>query len=545
MQAPGYDYVVIGSGFGGSASALRLSEKGYRVLVVEKGRWYRTEDFPKSNWNLRRWLWLPSLRFFGFFKISFFRHVGVVSGVGVGGGSLTYANTLPVPKPEFFNTGSWAKLADWTAELAPFYRLARLMLGTARNPRIDIGDQALHQLARELDREEHFERTEVAVYFGEPELTVPDPYFGGRGPDRAGCNFCGGCMTGCRFNAKNTLDKNYLHLAQLLGVEIWAEREVVDVVPFGKPDGSEGYTVRVRSSTNRLAARQSVTTRGVVFAGGVLGSVSLLLRLKKNSLPRLSDRVGCDIRTNNESLIGVTTLDRKSDFSTGLAISSILSTDADSHLEPVRYHRGSGFWRLGMMPMVSGGAVLSRLGNILFDWLSHPRQNLKCFFTDDWARRTQILLFMQHLDSKIRFRHHTMRGMYSAITEGERPTSFIPRAKQLAEHFGRLVHGKPYVLFTEPLFGIPTTAHILGGAPMGADPSTGVIDSENRVFGYHNMLVCDGAAISANPGVNPSLTITAIAERAMSKIPPKSDTWSSIASDSNPSMETQPTRISV
>lgn len=520
-NTPDYEYIIIGSGFGGSVSALRLAEKGYKVLVIEKGKWYRNEDFAKTNWNLPKIFWLPALRFFGILKMSFFRHITILSGVGVGGGSLVYANTLPVPKKEFFNSGNWKGLADWESELRPFYATALRMLGAAPNPRLEEGDLALQQLGRQIGREGHFRAAEVAVFFGEPGKTVPDPFFSGKGPERAGCTFCGGCMNGCRHNAKNTLDKNYLHLAQQLGTEILAESEVVDVRPTGEADGSDGYTVQYRSSTAWVKKKRSVSTRGVIFAGGVLGTIPLLLKLRQTSLPRLSARVGYDIRTNNESLIPVTTFDREKDLSKGVAIGSILHTDEDSHLEPVRYSSGSGFWRWLLLPMAHGPGFGARMGKIFRDWLSRPLKNLKVLFVDDWARRTSTLLFMQHLDSTLRFTRGRLGFLRSGLDKGAPPSAFIPRAEELAQRYGDILNGKATVFALEPLMGIPSTAHILGGAAMGRDAGEGVIDKDNRVFGYRNMLVCDGSMISANPGVNPSLTITAVTERAMSLIPEK------------------------
>ncbi len=515
-----YDFVIIGSGFGGSVSALRLTEKGYRVLVLEKGKSLKAKDFPKTNWNLKRWMWMPLLRFFGFFKLTFFRHVTILSGVGVGGGSLVYANTLPVPKDTFFKAESWAHLADWKNELRDYYQTALRMLGAARNPRLETGDLALQQLAREIGREDRFEAADVAVFFGDPEKKTPDPYFNGQGPERSGCTFCGGCMTGCRYDGKNTLDKNYLYLAQKKGARIQAESEVYDVRPLNDKGGKDGYRIFWKRSTAYFKKKGSVTCRGVVFAGGVLGTVPLLLKLKQSSLPELSDAVGRHIRTNSESLIGITTFDKNTSFCDGVAIGSILHTDDHSHLEPVRYASGSGFWRVLLAPMVYGNNVLIRLLRMAGDIIRHPIQNAKVFFVWDFARRTQILLFMQTLSSTLRFRLGWF-GMRSSMEQGKAPSAFIPEAQQLARKYARIVNGKPITLITETLMGIPTTAHILGGCVMGRDRSEGVIDKDQRVFGYENMYVCDGSAISANPGVNPSLTITALSERTMSKIPEK------------------------
>ena len=325
-----YDYVVIGSGFGGAVSALRLAEKGYKVLVLEKGKRLGEKEFPRTNWHSKKWLWLPALKFFGFFKLTWFRHVTILSGVGVGGGSLVYANTLLVPKQAFFHAPSWAHLTDWETELKEFYSVASRMLGAAPCPRLEVGDMALRRLADQIGKADRFEAVKVGVFFGEPEKTVPDPYFGGKGPDRAGCTFCGGCMVGCRYNAKNTLDKNYLHLAEQQGTAIMAESEVTDVVPIGKKDGTGGYRVVWQSSVSFVPKRGEFTSRGIVFSGGVLGTVKLLLKLKRSSLPALSDRVGSCVRTNSECLMGVTTFDKNNTLSDGVAISSLLHTDEHS-----------------------------------------------------------------------------------------------------------------------------------------------------------------------------------------------------------------------
>lgn len=515
-----YDYVVIGSGFGGSVAALRLTEKGYRVLVLEKGKELKAADFPKTNWNLKRWMWLPALRFFGFFKLSFFRHITVLSGVGVGGGSLVYANTLPVPKDDFFESASWNHLADWKTELKEFYPRAKKMLGATRNPRMETGDAALKTLADQISKPDEFELTETAVFYGEPDKEVPDPFFNGEGPARSGCNFCGGCMTGCRYNAKNTLDKNYLYLARKKGMRLLAESKVIDINPLGSADGSMGYKITYRRSTSIFGKTESVSAKGVVFSAGVLGTLPLLFDLKKSSLPRLSDKIGAHVRTNSESLTGVTTFDKNTAFSDGVAIGSILHTDEHSHLEPVRYASGSGFWRLMLAPMVSGSNWLVRLGKLLFDLLRHPIQNLRVFFVWDFAKRTQILLFMQTLNSSLKFSRSRF-GLKSAMEEGTAPTAFIPEAQALIKEYAKIVNGKPVALLTETFAGIPTTAHILGGCVMAETKEEGVIDKDNRVFGYENMYICDGSMISANPGVNPSLTITALSERAMYKIQQK------------------------
>ncbi|MBC8346468.1 MAG: NAD(P)-binding protein [Candidatus Marinimicrobia bacterium] len=518
-----YDYIIIGSGFGGSVSALRLSEKGYNVLVIEKGKWWKKEDFPKTIWNLKKWLWAPLFKFYGIMRITMLRHVYILSGVGVGGGSLVYANTLPVPKEKFYTSDSWSHLADWEAELKDYYPLALRMLGAAPSPRLEVGDLALKQMADDIGRSDHFHKTNVSIYFGKPGEPSQDPYFDGDGPERSGCTFCGGCMVGCRYKAKNTLDKNYLYLAQKKGAKVQAESLVVDVSPINKNDGEDGYQVFWENSTSKFFKKKgSFKTKGVIFAGGVLGSVKLLLKLKRSSLPSLSDKLGSMVRTNSEALMPITSMDRKSVFSDGIAIGSILNTDENTHVEPVRYSEGSGFWRLLVLPRIEGNNILSRFTKLVYDLIRHPINNLKIMFVDDWAKRTQVLLFMQTIDSTLNFSEGLLNiGLKSGLGKGDAPTAFIPQAKQVADHYAKLINGKATALWNESLFGIPSTAHILGGACMGKDSSEGVIDKDNHIFGYKNMMVCDGAMISANPGVNPSLTITALTERAMSKIQPK------------------------
>ena len=511
-----YDFIIIGSGFGGSVSALRLAEKGYSVLVIEKGKWFESNDFTKTNWDLRKWLWIPALKCFGIQKLNFLRHISALSGVGVGGGSLVYANTLPKPKSPFFNQGSWAGLADWENELSPFYETAWKILGAAENPVLAESDRAMQKLAEQIGKSEHFAPTIAAVYFGEPDVTVQDPYFNGKGPDRTGCIHCGACMTGCRNNAKNTLDKNYLHLARQLGAEIIAENEVVSVKPMGEK-GKDGYEISYRKSTRYFAPKQILHAKNVIFSGGVMGTIPLLLKLKKTTLPGLSSRVGDMIRTNNEALIYTTTTDKTLDLHKGIAIGSILQIDENSHLEPVRYGEGSGFWRLTMLPMVSERNPFLRILKMLALPFTAPIIWFKVFFVRDFGRSSTVLLFMQHIDSTLKLRKGVF-GIKTRIEKGKAPTPFIPEAHRVANIFSNIIKGKPQIMVNEVLAGIPSTAHILGGACVGKTIEVGVIDSNNKVFGYDNMYVFDGSMISANPGVNPSLSITAITERGMSKI---------------------------
>ncbi len=519
MMEKDYDYIIIGSGFGGSVSALRLAEKGYKVLVIEQGKRYAAGDFAKTNWQLRKWLWLPALKLFGIQKVSFFRHISILSGVGVGGGSLVYANTLPKPKPPFFNHGSWQGLDDWEEKLAPHYETAWRMLGAADNPWLAPADISLQKMAVTLGKEAAFAPARVSVYFGEQGQTVADPYFNGRGPERTGCVFCGACMTGCRHNAKNTLDKNYLYLATRLGAEVLAEHKVVDIIPAGER-GENGYEVVFKQSTAYFSSKKRLHTKGVIFAGGVLGTLPLLLKLKEGHLPNLSPNVGKMVRTNNESLILNTVY--KGEYSgkmaEGIAIGAILSLDENSHIEPVRYGKGSGFWGPLTVPVVNEPNFFLRVIKLAAKMVALSLVKLR-IITRDFASNTAVLLFMQHLDSTIRFTKGRL-GMKSGL-DGKKPTAFIPEALAFARQYARSIGAIPTVLLTESVTGIPSTAHILGGACMGKDASEGVIDKDNRVFGYDNMYVFDGSMISANPGVNPSLTITAITEYGMSKIPEK------------------------
>ncbi|MFZ9888049.1 MAG: GMC oxidoreductase [Myxococcota bacterium] len=526
MTTPRYDWIIIGSGFGGSVSALRLVEKGYNVLLLEKGRRWQPRDFPKTNWDVPRWLWNPWLGLKGFFQMTFLRHVTVLHGVGVGGGSLVYANTLPRPTDAFFGAPSWGPLADWKQELEPHYQMASRMLGAATNPKWTRGDEILGEIAAEMGRQDRHQATEVAIYFGEPGREAEDPYFDGEGPPRTGCTYCGACMTGCRVGAKNTLDKNYLYLAEKRGLELRAETEVTAVRPLR--DG--GYQVETRPSLGGGSAEVLEAER-VIFAGGVLGTIPLLLRLKEDpkGLPGLSARVGDFVRTNSEALFGaVTPNSRQEDFSRGVAITSILHTDEHSHIEPVRYGKGSGFFRLLALPHAPGSNVVVRLARTVLGFLRHPLLWMQAFLVRDFAKQSQILLYMRSLEGSLSlrlgrdWRRFFFRGAGTVLPKDQKPPqTFMPEASAILERFSEKVGGVPMSILTETLLGVPTTAHILGGACMGKDAAEGVIDHQHRVHGYAGLYVIDGSAMSANPGVNPSLTITAMAERAMTFIPPR------------------------
>ena len=523
MDSPDYDWIIVGSGFGGSVSALRLAEKGYRVLVIEKGRRFAPGDFPKTNWNVRKFMWNPGLGMTGPFKLSFFRHITIAHGVGVGGGSLVYANTLPVPKKDFFELGSWAGLADWEQELAPHYVTAQRMLGAARNPYTTVADTLMAEVADEMGRAEHFHPAQVGVWFGQPGKTVPDPYFDGEGPPRTGCIQCGACMTGCRHGAKNTLDKNYLWLAERRGVTVLPETRVDALRPM---DG--GYVVETVRSLGLRKHPQRFRSRRVMLSGGVLGTMELLLKMKEDpqGLPALSDRVGDFVRTNSESLIGVISGKRALDLSKGIAIGSILHTDAHSHVEPVRYGAGSGLFRILTLPHAPGTNLPSRVGALVRHVARHPIRHLKTLTAPDYAKNSLILLYMRTHDGALRFElgrnpgSAFRTGLTTTLTAGEPPRAYIPEATEIARRFEEKLDGTAATMFAETLFNVPTTAHILGGACIGANADDGVIDIDHQVHNYPGLYVCDGSAVSANPGVNPSLTITAMTERAMSRIAP-------------------------
>lgn len=525
------DYIIIGSGFGGSVSALRLAEKGYSVLVLEQGKRFRDSDFARTNWDLKRYLWMPLIRCFGIQRMTLFRNVLILSGAGVGGGSLVYANTLLEPGHEFFAAPIWKDLADWRAELAPHYETAKRMLGVTRNPILSFADQVLRDCATELGREETFRPTDVGVFFGKSGETVSDPYFGGAGPPRTGCTACGACMVGCRHGAKNTLEKNYLYFAEKLGARIEAETSVTRIEPLGAAsgataDGGEGYLVTVERSTAwwKRPTRRQLRARHLVVSAGVLGTVRLLLRARDlhKTLPRLSSQLGSAVRTNSEALVGVTELNPppEHDYTRGVAISSVFHPDETTHIEVVRYPSGSGFMRLLAAPMADGAHRILRPLRMLATSLLHPLQTLRLITTQDWAAKSTILLVMQNIDNRMRLRLRRIGTLTTAFDAGHvHIPSYIAVANKVARLFARQVNGIPQSTVNEVVLNIPTTAHILGGCPIGKDILNGVVSSDQKVFGYQNLWVCDGSTIPANLGVNPSLTITAMTERAMSLVP--------------------------
>jgi len=535
MDGYDFDWLVIGSGFGGSVSALRLSEKGYGVGVLECGRRFADHEFPKSTGDFRRYFWRPKLGMKGIFRLTTFRDVTVVSGCGVGGGSLGYANTLYVPPKAFFEDRQWAEMADWEQALAPHYAEAQRMLGVVQNPHDDPADQLLRELGEELGVSDTYQKTPVGIFFGEADgvdgvdgagKTVPDPFFGGEGPERTGCELCGRCMVGCPHGAKNTLVKNYLYLAERRGARVMPERTVIDIRPLGRGDGSDGYEVEsVRSGSWVRRERMVQRTRGVVVAAGPLGTNTLLQRCRLGgSLPAISSRLGELVRTNSETILTVTVPeDYPDDLTKRVAITSSIYPDPHTHIETVSYGKDGDSMRMLYTMLVGDGTRLTRPLKLLGQMILHPRRLMALIFARHWSRRTIILLVMQTLDNAMALR--PKRGPFGTLwlrteQDPERPTpTFIPIANQAAEWLAKRTGGIPQSSLTEALFNIPTTAHILGGAVIASDPGRGVVDAHQHVFGYENLLVCDGAAIPANVGVNPSLTITALAEHAMSHIP--------------------------
>ncbi|MFA9271352.1 MAG: FAD-dependent oxidoreductase [Baekduiaceae bacterium] len=520
------DWLVIGSGFGGSTSALRLAEKGHRVQVLECGRRFADDEFATSTWQMSRYYWLPKLGLKGVLRMSAFKDVFVVSGSGVGGGSLGYANTLYRARPGFYQDPQIKALADWEAELAPHYETAERMLGVVEYDQDTPADLLLKEYAEEIGVGDSYAKTRVGVFLAEPGKTVGDPFFGGEGPDRTGCMRCGSCMVGCRFGAKNTLVKNYLHLAESRGVKVRPERTVTSIRPLGPPDGSGGYVV-THEATGRWLRRdpQTITAKGVVVAAGALGTNKLLFRCKLDGgLPNISDRLGHLVRTNSESILAVTARDDARDFTRGVAITSSIYPDADTHIEPVTYGKAGDSQSLLFTLMTEAGGRGTQPVALIKNIVRNPGHFVRAARTRHWSRRTVVLLVMQTLPGamrlKVKRRWPNGNPVLTTEQDPHNPNpDKIPAAYRAAEWVQERIGGTAQAMVTEATLAIPTTAHILGGAVVGESPQTGVVDADHRVFGYDNLLVCDGSAVPANIGANPSLTITAMTERAMSRLP--------------------------
>jgi cholesterol oxidase len=523
-----FDYLVVGSGFGGSVAAMRLAQKGYTVGVVEAGRRWHADDFPRRNWNLRKFLWLPSLGLYGTWRLRLINGVFILAGSGVGGGSLNYANTLYVPPDVFFDRPSVRRLGG-KSELLPYYDLAGRMLGKTPNPVETAQDVLMRETAAEIGRESTYRLTDVAVYFGKEGEPAADPYFEGEGPDRIGCELCGECMTGCRKDAKNSLDKNYLYFAEKFGARVFAENRVVDVEPLGS-DGGEGYRVRTRKTTGLLRGRRGLTfrTKGLVLAAGALGTNTLLLDMKRTGrLPGLPEHLGRYTRTNSETLLGVRSLSGEADFTRGVAITSSVHPDDVTHIEPVRFGQGHDAMCALVAALTDGGKKFPRIFRWIGNELRHPIRHLRLRKPPGWARENVILLVMQTLDNFFHLkRSRPWFFPFAAFLSTKRGPDrghlkWLPAGNDFGRRLARRMGGVAANVVTEVAVNAPITAHILGGCSFGPTPEEGVIDERNRVKGYEGMIVCDGSQIPENLGVNPALSITAFAERAMSFVPPK------------------------
>ncbi len=510
---------------------MRLAQKGYRVLVLERGRRFEDDDFPTTNWDLRKYLWLPALRLFGFLQMSLLPDVLVMHWSGVGGGSLGYANVLVEPDEAIFKAPAWKRLGDWKDLLEPHFATAKSMLGRTLPPVLSEADELLGDVSKELARGGSYRPTEVGVYFGEAGETRPDPYFGGQGPERTGCILCGGCMVGCRYNAKNTLPKNYLYFAERWGVEIRAESEVTAIEPVAGGEAKARYRIAYRPSASWFPGPETeVFASNVILAAGVLGTLRLLFRCRDQlgSLPAISQSLGTNVRTNSEALLGVTDERPDANHTVGIAISSVIEADAVTHIEPFRFPEGSSFlYRLLGAPLIDAGnaSIVKRIWLLLKETILHPLQFIQAHFVPSWGRRTFGVLVMQTEDNLLRIRpgRGIRTGFRLGLTSDRRVESPVQAeiaiGHEVTRRMAAKIQGAPMGNLLEGALNIPMTAHILGGVPIGRSPEEAVIDMDFQVFNYPGLYVIDGSVLPANPGLNPSLTITAVAEYAMSKIP--------------------------
>ncbi len=522
-----FDFTIIGSGFGGSVSALRLSEKGYSVAVIEQGKRVTPADMEEASGSIRKLFWMPGFWMDGYFTQNFYKHLTVVGGVGVGGGSIVYAAVLLKPKKEFYADSSWSGLGiDWENELSPHYKTASKMLGLEKNPGLDLMDDYLKKTAEKMGVPETFGPTPNGIYFGRPEEMKEDPYFGGIGPSRAGCYLCGECLTGCRHGSKNSLDKNYLYLAERLGTAILSERKVTNIIP--QKDGT--YILKLRDPGRRLARRPDIRAKKVIISAGVLGTLELLFRCRdvKKTMPNISPQLGKAVRTNSESIVAALSPDKNIDFSHGTTISSDFYPDKHSHITLNRFPRGYNFMRWYSGPLVNDSNPLRRSLKTAILSITNPLILFKNWFAENWNKRIIVLTVMQNLDNRISFIYgrsllslFLCRRLKSKRVKGKNAPTYIPVANRAAAILAEELKGIPINVIMESLTNQSTTAHILGGCHMGSSPENGVINTTHEVFGYPGLYVIDGSSISANIGVNPSLTITAISERAMSLIPSK------------------------
>ena len=533
-----FDVIVIGSGFGGSVAALRLTEKGYRVAVIEAGRRFREKDFPKTSWRLSKFLYMPRLGLRGMQRIHALPDVLVLAGAGVGGGSLVYANTLYSPPDSYFQDKQWRDITDWKSELTPWYDQASRMLGVTQNPYFSPSDQAMKDAADEMGVGHTFKMAPLGVHFGKAAGVIEkDPYFGGVGPDRHGCQQCGGCMTGCRFNAKNTLPKNYLGLAEKAGTVVFPETTVEKIEQFT----NGGWKVTARRSSAWFGKKRIFTAAEVVVAAGTYNTQKLLHKMKDSgTLPKISNSLGMLSRTNSEALTGaIMPHSSKIDFSQGAAITSSFFPDENTHIEPVRYGKGSNFMGLLQTIMTDGHRAKDRRGMWAKSVLRNPLLVLKILDVRRWSERTVIALVMQNVDSALTVKGK--RGIFgwrlTSKNNSDKPNAtYIPAANEVVRKIANKYGGTPGGHVGD-LVSAPFTAHFVGGCVIGSSEKVGVIDAYHRVWNYPSLHIVDGSSVTANLGVNPSLTITAQAERAFSFWPNKGE------SDTRPPQSTGYQRI--
>ena len=519
-----FDVLIVGSGFGGSVAALRLAEKGYRVGVLEAGRRFTEEAYPTTSWRLKDFLWAPQLGMTGIQRIHILKDVVVLAGAGVGGGSLVYANTLYVPGKPFFDDPQWSHVTDWADELAPYYDQAARVLGVVDNPTMTPSDLVMKAVADEMGVGHTFRLTPVGVYFGDgPGVTRPDPFFGGVGPERTGCIECGECMTGCRYNAKNTLPKNYLALAEAAGARIYP---LTTVTGLSERDGG-GYTIdTVRTGAWGPRRVRTLSAEQVIMAAGTYNTQKLLHRMKDDGrLPRLSRAMGRLTRTNSEAILGAVAQTSSTDFTRGVAITSSFYPEPDTHVEPVRYGKGSNL--MGLLQSILSGPreSMPRWRSFASDLLSDPGTALRVMNVRRWSERTVIALVMQTVDNSLTLAGKRGRlgwHLTSRQDESSPAPTYIPMAHDVVKRLAQRINGMPVGSWFEN-FDAAVTAHFVGGCPIGSDEDSGVIDAYHRVYGYPGLHIVDGSAITANLGVNPSLTITAQAERAMALWPNKGE----------------------
>jgi cholesterol oxidase len=530
-----YDYVIVGSGFGGSVSAMRLAEKGYDVLVIERGKRYTDKDFAKTDWNIWRFLWAPALRCFGIFQCTLLNDIMVMHGSGVGGGSLVYSNVLMKPDDELFKSPEWRHFTDWKKALAPHYETSRKMLGVSENPYLGDSDDALEDISDELGKSDTFRPTEVGVYFNleKPGELVPDPYFNGEGPDRRGCDECGACIVGCRTNAKNTLMKNYLYFSKKFGADILANATVKEIrpLPEDQPDKARYSVDYSKTSAWPFQFTSKIRAINVIVSAGAVNTNRLLLKCRdvKHSLPKLSKKLGHNVRTNNEAFTGVTVRKLDKDYSRGICIGSIFRADDVTQMEPVRFPVGSGLTYIMLQaPLVAPNEkVYIRIKDTLLQIIKHPIDFLRTKLFPHLTQRSIVIGTMQTEDNlmcvKLGRNIFTLFRKDLVCEKDERRAikPVVDIAHEVTKLLAEKLNGIPIAMVNESLLNIPGTAHFMGGVPFGNDDSEGVIGLNCEVHNYPGLYVVDGSIMPANPGVNPSLTISALAEYAMAKIPVK------------------------